>query len=261
MIRRKMILLTGLLFAAACDGNGAAAPTETVPEVSATPPAVVDAAAASQEAPQEEASLEVAPMRTEAAGRTASPTPQAEAAMGASEEEAAVAPKAAAPEPDAVALCDGRPTPSNPEGPFYSPGSPERTSLIEEGMEGTPITIRGLVLNTDCEPVVAAKIDFWQTDAAGQYDNEGYRLRGHQFTDEDGRYSLETIIPGQYPGRPAHIHLKIFSSEGREMLTSQLYIPGLSEGVPDGFFDRELLVRLAAADGGEQTGFFNFVVP
>lgn len=250
MIRRKMILLTGLLFAAACDGNGAASPAESVPEVAETPP-VVDTAAAPA----------AVPSATAQARLTASPTSQAEATVGAAGEEEAVAPEAAAPEPDAVALCDSRPTPSNPEGPFYSPGSPERTSLIEEGMEGTPITLRGLVLNTDCEPVAGAKIDFWQTDAAGEYDNEGYRLRGHQYTDAAGRYSLETIVPGQYPGRPAHIHLKIFGPDGREMLTSQLYIPGLSEGVPDGFFDQKLLVRLAAAEGGEQMGFFNFVVP
>ena len=135
------------------------------------------------------------------------------------------------------------------------------TSVSEgAGDAALVVTISGQVLNTACEPVAGAKIDFWQTDAAGDYDNAGYRLRGHQYTGEDGAYSLETIVPGEYPGRPAHIHLKIFSPDGREALTSQLYIPGISESVPDGAFDRALLVRLAAGDGGRQQAFFDFIV-
>lgn len=244
MIKRKMILLIGLIFAAACSGNDVASPTEIVAEPGQASPAVVATAGAPESAPMETALPEVALPETTPAEVT----------------EGAVAPKAAAPEPDAVIVCDGRPTPANPEGPFYTPNTPERSSLIEEGMEGTPITISGRVLNTTCEPVAGAMVDFWQTDAAGEYDNVGYRLRGHQFTDEDGRYSLETIIPGQYPGRPAHIHLKIFRPDGREALTSQLYIPGISEEVPDGAFDRALLVKLVAAEGDIQQGFFDFVV-
>jgi protocatechuate 3,4-dioxygenase beta subunit len=256
MIIRKAILLVVLLFAAACSGNEVTSPTEAVAELEQAAPAVVEAT----DTP-EQAQTETTPAEPAAPALTPDASAAVQAASPDVAEQAAVAPEAAAPETDAVIVCDGKLTPANPEGPFYTPNTPERTSLIEEGMAGDPILLAGRVLTADCEPVAGAMVDFWQTDAAGEYDNVGYRLRGHQFTDESGRYTLETIIPGQYPGRPAHIHVKIFSPDGRELLTSQLYIPGISEDVPDGFFDRALLVRLVSLGDGGQQGIFDFVVP
>ncbi|MGH2560891.1 MAG: dioxygenase, partial [Thermomicrobiales bacterium] len=87
------------------------------------------------------------------------------------------------------------------EGPFYSPDTPERTSLLEPDMPGTRLLVTGYVYSTDCTPISGALLDFWQADDGGVYDNEGFRLRGHQFTDDDGRFELETIVPGLYPGR------------------------------------------------------------
>ena len=261
MIKRNVVvLLLAVFLAVACAGNEAAAPAEVIQENGQPAPVAIETTVEAETAPTEASTPEA--MDDEAAVPAASPTPRLEAASGATDTapDAAVAPEAAGAEPDALIVCDGRPTPANPEGPFYRPNTPERASFIEQGMAGVPITISGRVLNTDCEPIPGAMVDFWQTDAAGEYDNSGYRLRGHQFTDEEGRYSLETIVPGQYPGRPAHIHLKVFTPDGREALTSQLYIPGISENVPDGFFDRALLVRLAAIEDGRQQGFFDFVV-
>lgn len=96
------------------------------------------------------------------------------------------------------------------EGPYYSPNTPERNILFEEGMEGTKLILVGYVLDQDCNPLPNAWLDFWQADARGEYDNTGYRLRGHQFTDEQGRYYLETVLPGLYLSRPIeHIHVKV----------------------------------------------------
>src|SRR5437667_3909859 len=39
--------------------------------------------------------------------------------------------------------CSGTPTPSQTEGPYYKPGSAERTSLREPDLAGTPLTITG----------------------------------------------------------------------------------------------------------------------
>src|SRR5919109_4468316 len=72
-------------------------------------------------------------------------------------------------------------TPEQTEGPFFAPDSPERTSLREEGIVGEPLLVTGFVLATDCTPITGALLDFWHADSAGDYDNEGYRLRGHQF--------------------------------------------------------------------------------
>jgi protocatechuate 3,4-dioxygenase beta subunit len=149
-------------------------------------------------------------------------------------------------------------TPKQMEGPFFKPRSPERRSLLEPGIAGGRIELSGLVLSTRCQPIAGALLDFWQCDDSGDYDNSGFRLRGHQFTDGDGRYSLETIIPGLYPGRTRHIHVKLQAPD-RPVLTTQLYFPGESRNQEDFLFRRELLMTL----GGEPTGrvgHFDFVL-
>jgi protocatechuate 3,4-dioxygenase beta subunit len=146
------------------------------------------------------------------------------------------------------------------EGPYYSPGSPERRSLIEAGMLGTPILISGQVFDQDCNLISGASVDFWQADANGAYDNAGFTLRGHVITDNDGFYAMETIEPGLYTGRPAHIHVKVFASDGRELLTTQMYFPG-SENSPDVQAAPDLLVGYQGSDNqGRQLVLFNFVV-
>ena len=76
------------------------------------------------------------------------------------------------------------------EGPFFKPSSPERAELIEPGMAGQPIELVGFVLTRDCKPVPGALVDLWQADDKGDYDNSGFRLRGHQRADADGLLSL-----------------------------------------------------------------------
>ena len=73
------------------------------------------------------------------------------------------------------------------------------------------------------------------------YDNEGYTFRGHQFADDEGRFTLETIVPGIYPGRTRHIHVRVQAPD-QPILTTQLYFPGESGNQGDGIFDPALLV-------------------
>src|SRR5262249_8724534 len=120
---------------------------------------------------------------------------------------------------------DDEPTPSETEGPFFKPRSPRRASLIESAVLGTPIVVTGRVFSRGCHPLAGVLLDFWHADRNGEYDNAGFRCRGHQFTDASGRYRLETIVPGLYPGRTRHIHVKVQSPHGR-VLTTQLYFPG-----------------------------------
>jgi protocatechuate 3,4-dioxygenase beta subunit len=142
-------------------------------------------------------------------------------------------------------------TPSQTEGPYFTPNSPERSSLLESGLLGTKLTLAGYVLGTSCQPVGGALLDFWQADDRGEYDNVGYRLRGHQFTDAAGRYSLETVVPGLYPGRTRHIHLKV-QAPNRPVLTTQLYFPGEPSNRTDGIFNQALLMEIQdGADGGK----------
>ncbi|NJO39564.1 MAG: intradiol ring-cleavage dioxygenase [Cyanobacteria bacterium CRU_2_1] len=150
-------------------------------------------------------------------------------------------------------------TPSQTEGPYYTPDSPERTSLLEPGITGTTIILTGQVLSSNCAPIARALVDVWHSDAEGEYDNVGYRLRGHQFTDDAGYYSLETIIPGLYPGRTRHFHVKV-QAPNQPVLTTQLYFPEEPQNERDRLFQPALLLAVQEIDDGKQATF-NFILP
>src|SRR5262249_31414572 len=103
------------------------------------------------------------------------------------------------------------------EGPFFKPASPERNELLDAGMAGRPLELVGFVLSRHCKPLSGALLDFWQADDNGAYDNSGFRLRGHQFTDAEGRFRLRSIVPGAYEGRTRHVHVKV-QAPGRRVL-------------------------------------------
>src|SRR5258706_13670020 len=50
-------------------------------------------------------------------------------------------------------------TENNWEGPFYKPGAPVRSVLLERGMAGTPLTVSGRVLDTRGRPIKGALLD------------------------------------------------------------------------------------------------------
>ena len=150
-------------------------------------------------------------------------------------------------------------TPEETEGPYYKAGSPEQANLLQAGMSGTKIVITGYVYTADCKPIANALLDFWQADANGNYDNSGYTLRGHQFTDANGRYQLTTVVPGLYAGRTEHIHVKVQAPNGK-MITTQLFFPGVSQNDSDSIFNQDLLLSIQQTNDGMQ-GQFNFVVP
>jgi protocatechuate 3,4-dioxygenase beta subunit len=157
------------------------------------------------------------------------------------------------------ACADGdEPTLAQTEGPFFTPDSPRRRKLREAGMAGRRLVVAGTVVDTRCRPIKGALLDFWQADDAGNYDNEGYRLRGHQFSGEDGRYRLDTIVPGLYPGRTRHIHVKV-QRRGGPVLTTQLYLPREPANASDGLYDASLQMRVRRRDG-VRTGTFRFVL-
>jgi protocatechuate 3,4-dioxygenase beta subunit len=150
------------------------------------------------------------------------------------------------------------PTVRQTEGPFFKPSSPGRADLIERGMAGQPIDLVGFVLTRRCKPIPGALVDLWHADAKGEYDNSGFRLRGHVRADVDGRYRFRTIVPGVYEGRTRHFHVKVAPPSGR-LLTTQLYFPGEQANRRDGLFRRELLMRTAKNEGS-LAGRFDFVL-
>jgi protocatechuate 3,4-dioxygenase beta subunit len=153
-------------------------------------------------------------------------------------------------------------TPAQPlveltEGPYYKANPPQNANLRTAGVAGTPLTLTGFVVSTTCQPIANAKLDFWQADGNGNYDNSGYTLRGWQLTDANGAYRLETVIPGLYPGRTEHIHFKVTVSG--KTYTSQLFFPGVSQNSSDSIYSAQMLVKLNTGTS-PATGTFTFVV-
>lgn len=150
------------------------------------------------------------------------------------------------------------PTLRQSEGPFFKPRSPLRDDLREAGASGVPVELSGFVLTRRCQPVAGALVDLWHADHKGDYDNSGFRYRGHQFTDAQGRFRFRTVRPAVYIGRTRHYHVKV-QAKGSRILTTQLYFPDEPENRRDGLFRRELLMKVVQAGDGA-IARFDFVL-
>lgn len=93
---------------------------------------------------------------------------------------------------------------------------------------GERLVLTGTVSASDGEtPVPGVLVYAYHTDLTGRYTKRGDetgngrrhgRLRGWLVTDERGRYRIDTIRPGGYPGstEPAHIHMTVRPPGGEE---------------------------------------------
>lgn len=158
-------------------------------------------------------------------------------------------------------------TEDNLEGPFYKAGAPFRSVLVDLATLGTRLQISGRVLGQRCLPLAGALLDFWQADwredETGRYDNAGYTLRGRMKADGQGRFRLETIIPGRYLNgntfRPAHIHVKA-SASGHVLLTTQLYFAGDPFNDSDPFIEAPLIMTTTKLPDLSESAHFDFVL-
>jgi len=151
-----------------------------------------------------------------------------------------------------------------PEGPFYTPKAPGRRDIRDPGVNTGVLILAGRVLDAQCRPVAGAVLDFWQTDHKGIYDNQGYRYRGHQFTDPDGRFELVTVRPHPYTAmslfRTPHLHVKVQGPD-TPLLTTQLFLPDAQEtNARDPLYQRSLEIKVAGQDGSAQRATFDFVL-
>ena len=107
-----------------------------------------------------------------------------------------------------------QPTPADALGPFYTPGAPERATT------GRGLIVTGTIRSvTACAPLPGARVEWWSANPKGDYDDEH---RATQAADPSGRYRYETHLPGRYPGRPIHLHVRI-TAPGHRALVTQLY--------------------------------------
>ena len=144
------------------------------------------------------------------------------------------------------------------EGPFYKPRSPERADLVQGDTPARLVELQGYVLTRGCRPVARVLLDLWHADQNGDYDERGFRYRGHVLTDAGGAYRFRTIMPAPYPGRTRHYHFKVLTI-GRQLLTTQLYFPNEPLNQRDDYFHPELVMRVADA-GQALAARFDFVL-
>ncbi len=144
------------------------------------------------------------------------------------------------------------------EGPYWIEGVPVRQELdlYDENADG--LSLSGNVRDVNCTPLANAVVEIWHANSDGDYDNvsDEMRYRGQTSTDADGNWSFHTILPGKYPGRPLHIHLKVWV-RGSERLTTQIYFEGQpdNQGVP-----ADLIIALTEVEAGELSGEFPIVL-
>jgi protocatechuate 3,4-dioxygenase beta subunit len=156
-------------------------------------------------------------------------------------------------------------TPPQQEGPFYPNKLPLDTDndllIINDNITpavGAITHLSGRVLDAKGNPIRNALVEIWQVDNKGIYIHTGDPNRanhdnnfqgfGRFLTSSEGEYYFRTIKPVPYPGRSAHIHLKI--RDGRkELLTTQVYIKGNPQNNGDMVYEtipKDPKVRAAA---------------
>lgn len=124
-------------------------------------------------------------------------------------------------------------TPSQTVGPFFAYGlTPEQfrypfrgtasNVLVNAATDGAHIRLEGYVFDGNGEPVPDAMIEIWQANAHGRYNHPDddrqdnlldpdFKGFGRVGTDDEGRYSFETVKPGAIgDGHAPHINVILF---------------------------------------------------
>ncbi|WP_052744451.1 dioxygenase family protein [Streptomyces odonnellii] len=149
-------------------------------------------------------------------------------------------------------------TPSNDvESPTVIHGSPHidnpGTLPMRPDEPGTPLIASGRLLDGNGKPLAGAKLEIYHASDDGTYSglyDDGvptHNLRGHQFTDDDGRYAFTTITPVPYADafasavdgipeaaaalgrslyRPAHIHYEVHHPDLVAPWYGEIYFTG-----------------------------------
>jgi protocatechuate 3,4-dioxygenase beta subunit len=128
--------------------------------------------------------------------------------------------------------------PTETAGPFPLLAVLSNSAMVRpdmtEGLPGEPMVLRFRVVDVSrgCAPITGAAVYAWQTDKDGAYSGYGAQagltwMRGIQPTDSNGVAQFQTIFPGWYPGRIAHVHFQVYlgGPQGTLTATSQLAFP------------------------------------
>ncbi|MEU6701539.1 protocatechuate 3,4-dioxygenase subunit alpha [Pseudonocardia sp. NPDC046786] len=142
-------------------------------------------------------------------------------------------------------------TPSQTVGPYLSLGLPwpDGPDVVPEGTPGA-VVIGGTVYDGQGAPVVDAVIETWQADPAGRFDHPddprraaaregseypGFRAFGRAPTDDEGHWSVRTLLPGPLPGfgddpaQAPHIDVSVFARGLLDRVVTRIYFPDFAE--------------------------------
>lgn len=140
-------------------------------------------------------------------------------------------------------IAPAAPTPSQTVGPFLhiALAWPDGTDVVPEGTPDA-VTISGRVVDGDGEPVTDALVETWQADADGRFahpgdprtgngpiiGSAGFRGFGRCPTDQDGRWSIRTVVPGALPtpdGRTEapHLDVSVFARGLLDRVVTRIY--------------------------------------
>ncbi|GAA3347106.1 hypothetical protein GCM10020358_60640 [Amorphoplanes nipponensis] len=99
------------------------------------------------------------------------------------------------------------PTPSQMEGPYFKPSSPERRSLLEPGLAGVRLTVTGYVFGLSL-PALGERAACWTSGRPmpTARTTTRFRLRGHQVHRRAGRLHADhdraRSVSRAYPAHP-----------------------------------------------------------
>lgn len=182
-----------------------------------------------------------------------------------------------------VAQTSPAPTPSTSLGPFYPDRlPPDRDSDLtrvagQPGVaRGEVFDLSGVVRTVEGRPIEGGRLEIWQCDAGGVYLHSASSSRGDHdpnfqgygmaTTDAEGGYRFRTITPVPYAGRTPHIHFRLRTPNGRQ-LVSQIFLAGHPMNASDFLFSRlpgragqsaASVTRIPTADGA--AGVFEIVL-
>jgi protocatechuate 3,4-dioxygenase beta subunit len=115
------------------------------------------------------------------------------------------------------------------------PGQKGYIQLAKKEEPGESLVIYGKIINgTTHQPVPDVSLFLYQTDSSGIYSPSGgtdqqARIKGTVQTNESGCFRIQTILPGDYPGRKNSRHLHyVINAKGYQEVKSILFFKGFT---------------------------------
>jgi protocatechuate 3,4-dioxygenase beta subunit len=171
-------------------------------------------------------------------------------------------------------------TPNTMRGPFYRADAPRLPLGADISLDGAGerLNVRGKVLDLDGHALAEARVETWQANDKGFYENQQpdlqpeFNLRGIFVTDRKGAFNYATVKPAGYTvpddgpvgrllravgcplRRPAHLCFMI-KADGFETIATQIFDRAEAQVHEDPLFGvrPELIVDIARAAGHDGT--------